>query len=334
MKGIAGECDMRQLMTHDGLALDLLGTPTQACTLVFVNALGISSALAEPLAAAMERVGVSLLTWDRRGLPGAHDLRFREYGLDDQLDDLARLMERVPPGPVILAGWCTGIHTVLAYARQWPQRVQALMLFNSPNFFDSRLSGVAGDAIGKVSRILIEDESKLEFLYRAIFAHNTEQTGARITGLDDAWIRELVEAPFKSGPQALLRYMYLIRSAAQPKVDRPWCAAIRVPTLVVGGRQDTMVSYGDSASLADILPFAQLRILDDWGHYSLFSDTQASVSEVILPFLWTLDAFDGFIREARPPIDTCSAQGAAGAVAGALAAGGADCFDSDDRCDR
>ncbi|NMZ50373.1 alpha/beta fold hydrolase [Pseudomonas poae] len=281
-----------QLITHDGLALEVLRTQAQAGTVVFVNALGIGNAVTLDLAQALQAAGVGFVTWDRRGLPGAYDDRFREYSLDDQVRDLECLMATLDPGPVVIAAWCTGIHTALAYARKWPDRLEALLLFNSPNFFNSRYSGVAGDAIGKVSRILVDDESKLDFMYHTIFANNTEQTATRLTGLADTRIRGLVEAPFKSGPQALLRYMYLIQSAAQPEVDHQWCAPIRVPALVIGGRQDTMVSFQDSLSLGEVLPAAQVRIMDDWGHYTLLSDTQESVSKVMLGFLQTLEAFD------------------------------------------
>lgn len=279
------------LTTHDGLVLEVLSTRSQPCTLVFVNALGIGSAVTAGLAAALQTAGLGFVTWDRRGLPGAYDTRFREYGLADQVSDLEQLFEQLPPGPVVLAAWCTGINTALAFAHKWPGRVQASVLFNSPNFFESRYSGVAGDAIGKVSRILVEDESKLEFLYHTIFASNTEQAGARLTGLRDEHIRGLVEAPFKSGPEALLRYMHLIRGAGEPRVDATWCSAITVPTLVVGGREDSMVAFEDSLSLARILPRGRSRIMDGWGHYNLFTDTQETVTEVILPFLETLDAF-------------------------------------------
>jgi pimeloyl-ACP methyl ester carboxylesterase len=281
-----------QLITHDGLALEVLRTQAQAGTVVFVNALGIGNAVTLDLAQALQAAGVGFVTWDRRGLPGAYDDRFREYSLDDQVRDLECLMATLDPGPVVLAAWCTGIHTALAYARKWPDRLEALLLFNSPNFFNSRYSGVAGDAIGKVSRILVDDESKLDFMYHTIFANNTEQTATRLTGLADTRIRGLVEAPFKSGPQALLRYMYLIQSAALPEVDHQWCAPIRVPALVIGGRQDTMVSFQDSLSLGEVLPAAQVRIMDDWGHYTLLSDTQESVAKVMLGFLQTLEAFD------------------------------------------
>ncbi|MCK3837622.1 MULTISPECIES: alpha/beta fold hydrolase [Pseudomonas] len=281
-----------QLITHDGLSLEVLHTQAPGGTVVFVNALGIGNAVTQGVAQALQAAGIGFVTWERRGLPGAYDDRFREYALDDQVRDLEHLMVMLAPGPVVLAAWCTGIHTALAYARRWPARLEALLLFNSPNFFNSRYSAVAGDAIGKVSRILVEDESKLDFMYHTIFANNTEQTATRLTGLADARIRGLVEAPFKSGPQALLRYMYLIQSAAEPEVDRQWCAPISVPVLVIGGRQDTMVSFQDSLSLGEILPNAQVRIMDDWGHYTLFSDTQESVSKVMLGFLQTLEAFD------------------------------------------
>ncbi len=57
---------------------------------------------------------------------------------------------------------------------------------------------------------------------------------------------------------------------------------IEIPTLVVHGRRDRVVPVGNAEILADRIPGAELRILDDAGH--LYSTEQPDVDEDIARF--------------------------------------------------
>lgn len=275
-----------KVVTHDGLSLDVFATELRHdTTVVFANALGVASTATEPLAAAVFARGMNFVTWNGRGFPGAYDDSFRRYDTSDNARDLASVTAALGLKSFVLAAWCTGIHTALAYATGAGEQVRSLVLFNSPNYSTKRLSGVTGDAIGKVSEILVNDERKLDFFYANIFANNTEEVRTRMTGLPDGPLQRLVQAPFTSGTEALLRYAYLINNTAKLDVSAESCRSITAPALVLGGRLDTMVSYEDSVALAKLLPGCVLKLFDDWNHYTVFSEPELVAESVFVRWL-------------------------------------------------
>jgi pimeloyl-ACP methyl ester carboxylesterase len=296
-----------KLLTHDGLELtafaDVVG---HRPTVVFVNALGIGSEVTVGLSEALQSAGLNFLTWDRRGLPGAYDIRFRDYNLNDQICDTERLIDQFAVEPIILMSWCTGAHTALAFAKKSPERLKALILSNCPNFFGKGSSVTAGDTVGTVARILANDESRLDFLYHSLFAISgsiTEHTSERTKSTR---IHELVEAPFRSGPEAMLRYAYLVLSTTEPRVDAQWFADITVPTLIVGGEKDTIVAPEDSSNLAALLPRSTLRVMKDWDHYELLSNSQEAVNQALIPFLKSVQTLETL--PSKPTVDPRSTE--------------------------
>lgn len=261
-----------KVQTHDGLGLDVFATERRfETTIVFVNALGMTSALVEPLASALFARGLNFVTWNGRGFPGPYDDSFRTYDTNHNVTDLTAVAASLGLSSFVLSAWCTGIHTALAFAAGAPERVRSLLLFNSPNYSGARLSGVTGDAIGKVSDIIVKDERKLDFFYSNIMANSTEEVRARMTGLPSGRMQEMVQAPFSSGKEALLRYAHLLYNSGKFDCAQT-CRSITAPALIIGGRVDTMVSYKDSMDLAQLLPNGVAKIVDAWDHYSVFRE--------------------------------------------------------------
>lgn len=274
-----------KVQTHDGLLLEVFATERRyETTIVFVNALGMSSTLFEPVASALLARGMNFVTWNGRGFPGPYDEFFRNYNTDHNVKDLTAIAASLGLSSFVLSGWCTGIHTALAFAAAAPERVRSLLLFNSPNYSGARLSGVTGDAIGKVSDILVKDERKLDFFYSNILAISTEEVRARMTGLPSGPMQQSVQAPFNSGKEALLRYAHLIYNSAKFDCAQT-CGNITAPALIIGGRADIMVSYTDSIALAQLLPAGAAKVLDDWDHYTVFREPSWTADNVFAAWL-------------------------------------------------
>jgi pimeloyl-ACP methyl ester carboxylesterase len=286
-----------KVIAHDGLSLEVFATELRhETTVVFANALGVASAAVEPLASALFARGMNLVTWNGRGFPGAYDDSFRRYDTVDNAKDLAAVTTRLKLKSFVLAAWCTGVHTALAYTAGAPDRVRSLVLFNSPNFSSKRFSGVTGDAIGKLSEILVNDEKKLDFFYANIFANNTEEAQTRMTGLPSGPLQRVVQAPFTSGKEGLLRYAHLIKNTSKFECTAESCRSITAPALVIGGRRDNMVAYQDSIALAQMLPAGVPKIFEDWDHYTVFSQPE-DVAEVVFA-RWLGDGERGGVDEA------------------------------------
>jgi pimeloyl-ACP methyl ester carboxylesterase len=262
--------------THDGLLLDVYSNDLDAekDTVVFINALGVDSEITRDLSGALVEKGYNFVTWSRRGFPGAYDDRFRDYTVQEQVDDLKVIVSALNLESIILVAWCTGIQIALVAASQYDISIERMIFFNTPNFFNRGAQGLTGDAIGQVCRMLVADEKKLDFLYQNIVAHNTQAVQDKLARVENRRYQQMIQAPFNNGKNAFLRFAHLVNTTHKFKIDRNITQSILCPTLIVGGKKDDMVSWEESVALAELIPNAQYKIFDDWGHYNLFTDAE------------------------------------------------------------
>ena len=84
--------------------------------------------------------------------------------------------------------------------------------------------------------------------------------------LDDAPLTDIVlSMAGRIGRDAFLRQQKAIMTRAD---SRPFLPAIRVPTLVLCGRQDTLTPLARHEEMAAAIPDARLCIVEDCGHLS------------------------------------------------------------------
>lgn len=265
-----------KVMTHDGLHLDVFSNnlDMEKPTVVFINALGVDSEITEDLSNALERNHYNFVTWSRRGFPGVYGEGFRDYSVQDQVEDLKTIVSTLSLSRIVLTAWCTGIQIALVAAAQKAISIERMVFFNAPNFFNKGEQGLTGDTIGLISRMLVADEKKLDFFHQNIVAHNTKAVQDRLARVDNPYYQRLIQAPFTSGKEAFLRFAHLVNTTHNFKINRDITQAIDCPTLIVGGKKDDMVAWQESVFLAELMSNAQYKIFDDWGHYNLFTDAQ------------------------------------------------------------
>lgn len=273
-----------EVKTHDRLLLNVYtnrlvtGNPT----VVFVNALGVDSEITRELAKALEKRECNFVTWSRRGFPGVYDDRFRDYTVQQQVDDLKSVVSALNLESIILAAWCTGIQIALVAASQRAVPIERIVFFNAPNFFARGTQGLTGDTIGQVCRMLVADEKKLDFLHHNIVAHNTQAVQDRLAQVENRQYQQMIQAPFNSGKEAFLRFAHLVNTTHEFKIDHDITRKIQCPTLIVGAKKDDMVSWEESVALAELIPGARCKIFEDWGHYNLFTDAEYVSDNLIL----------------------------------------------------
>jgi pimeloyl-ACP methyl ester carboxylesterase len=174
----------------------------------------------------------------------------------DSLAGLARTVLEAVPGRFLLAGLSLGGYVAMEIMRQAPERVAKLAL------------------IGTNARADTPDQA--EGRRQAAETAKTQGIGPIL----DAMIPRLL-APSRHGDAELVAAVramgervgvagYLRQQAAilgRPD-SRASLAAVRCPTLVIGGRDDAGSPPALHAEMADAIPGARLAIIEDCGHLS------------------------------------------------------------------
>jgi pimeloyl-ACP methyl ester carboxylesterase len=185
---------------------------------------------------------------------------------DDTIVAMARrVLEEAPVRPFALIGHSLGGYIVLEMMRQQPQRVAKLLLMNTqarldpPEVTQRRLATIEMIRQGK-----FEEAMEANF---PMLVHPSR--------VDDETLKERMRLTRQdTGPEVYLRHQAAIMS----RIDsRPSLKDIRVPTLVVSGDADRLISNEYSREMAELIPRAKLEILAQCGHLSPMEQPEALV---------------------------------------------------------
>jgi pimeloyl-ACP methyl ester carboxylesterase len=185
---------------------------------------------------------------------------------DDTIAGMAkRVLEEAPPGPFALIGHSLGGYIVLEMMRQQPQRVAKLLLMNTqartdpPEVTQRRLA-----TIDLIKQGQFEEAMEANF---PLLVHPSR--------IDDEILKERMRLTRQdTGPEVYLRHQAAIMS----RIDsRPSLKDIRVPTLVVSGDADRLISNEYSREMAELIPRAKLEILAQCGHLAPMEQPEALV---------------------------------------------------------
>ncbi|GLZ54478.1 hydrolase [Actinomycetospora sp. NBRC 106378] len=179
--------------------------------------------------------------------------------------------------PAVVVGYDVGITTAVAYAREYPDRVRALVLGNT------LAPSVTVEAV-------LSDEYRPEFWYqdfqqldlavnlidgnpaavRTYLEHFWSHWGGRPEAVVDEQLVEDYARPgaftaslnwYRSGSSSLYTALGLKGvTEFPPPVD--------VPATVVWGAQDPIFPPAFASAVPDLLPRADVRVLDDVGHFT------------------------------------------------------------------
>jgi pimeloyl-ACP methyl ester carboxylesterase len=192
--------------------------------------------------------GAVVIRYDRRGYAKSSGVG-PPFALDNQIDDLATVLERHAPGrPISLAfGHSFGGNVVLGLAARRPDLIERAIVYETPlSWFEWWPSNTAGGAAAQSS----DPEQAAEAFMR------------RLIG-DERWERlpESTRAGRRSEGAAMMGELSDLRRAA------PWQAEhIRCPVLAVGGEHGRAHHQRGMQWLAEMIPTATYVRLDDAGH--------------------------------------------------------------------
>jgi len=193
------------------------------------------------------------------------------YQLQELLTDLDEIVQRLTQ-PVILGGLSLGAKLCLDYALLHPERVRALVLASYPTSGEDpkRKAWSLGFSDAIEQRGL--DEAGAEFVWgeRSRF----DPKGA-------ALIRQGI---LEHAPAALAHISREVLAVSpSPRTLAPKLRELTIPTLIIAGSEDPE-SLGPCRELAELLPNAELHVLEGAGHVVNLAQP-AAFTELLRNFL-------------------------------------------------
>ena len=200
-----------------------------------------------------------------------------DYGDANSITAMAEAALAVAPASYSLAGHSMGGRVALEVVRLAPERVKKIILMDTG--YLPKAAGAAGDAESAGRKALME------------VAH---QQGVRAMARE--WVKGMVhpdhlnDAPLIDAILAMFERKTAERFARQQHAlltrpdSRVQLAALRMPTLLLCGRQDSWANVAQHAAMQVLAPHAQLSVIEDAGHMVLMEQPGATV-QVIAQFL-------------------------------------------------
>jgi pimeloyl-ACP methyl ester carboxylesterase len=195
---------------------------------------------------------LALVTFDPRGVGGSSMVRSEaEFSRDTTTRDAAIVADAVGLPRSVVIGHSGGGAVALAYTLAFPKRVSHLILVSSAAWWSDpsplRTDRVFPETEEEMRRQMREEIDR-SVLHPEVFARAMEELLPRMR--------------FSPG-----RLKWIVTVGAKTYDVRDRLAEIRVPTLIVHGRQDGRVPPERARELHEGIPGSRLRILEDCGHW-------------------------------------------------------------------
>jgi len=177
---------------------------------------------------------------------------------DDWIQTLA---QQLPEEPCLLVGWSLGGMLALELMRQFPQRITALALVSATPCFHRKEDWQAGcdDLAFSVFEAAVSSGSAR--LLNRFFALMLHADGLSRSDYH-ALAKRAVDRECPTSPAGLSDGLQLLA-----RLDsRGSTAGISVPTLVLHGEQDAIVSVESGRWLAESIAGSRIKLFSDCGH--------------------------------------------------------------------
>ena len=200
-----------------------------------------------------------------------------DHGEADNVDQMARQLLDAAPPRFALAGHSMGARVALEVLRQAPARVSRVALLDTG--YLARASGTAGEEETRKRHALL-DVARRDGV-RAM-ARQWVQGMVHPGRLEDATLLEAIVAMFER--KSADTFERQLRALLQRPDASDVLRGIRVPALVMCGRQDSWAPVAQHEAMHALIPGAVLAVTEDAGHMAPM-ERPAAVAEVLQRWL-------------------------------------------------
>lgn len=196
-----------------------------------------------------------------------------DYGDANSITAMAQAALAVAPAHFVLAGHSMGGRVALEVQRLAPGRAQKIILMDTG--YLAKASGAAGEteAAGRMTLVALARQ-------QGVRAMCTEWVKGMVhpERLNDA---PLIEAILRMFERKTAERFARQQEALLTRPDAsPVLAALRVPTLLLCGRQDHWASVAQHTAMQTLTPHAQLSVIEDAGHMVLMERPDTTVQAI------------------------------------------------------
>jgi pimeloyl-ACP methyl ester carboxylesterase len=244
----------------------------QGRVLVLLHAFPFSQPMWARQRDALSSIG-RVITPDLRGFGGTQGFEGTP-SVDRMADDVAALLDGLKiTEPIVLCGLSMGGYVALAFARRHAARLRGLVLADTKAEDD--------DDAGRANR-----ERLIEFATHNPASAVIEQLLPKLVGPQTSSQRPevLVELRQMASTQSTAGMIGALRAMRDRPDSTPSLAAIKVPTLVLVGKDDALTPPDAAQRMASRIPDARLVTLDNAGHISNV-EQPATFNEAVRSFL-------------------------------------------------
>ena len=195
-----------------------------------------------------------------------------------KIDNLIKKINEEIPEKVTIIGWSLGGQIAMKYCLKYPENVKNLVCISTTPCFIKKLGwefGVSINFFSKFKKNLLNNWQKTLRKFFLLQTQKDEDKEITLKRLENDFMDE--QPPTKDGLEKTLEIL--------EKVDiRKDIKNINIPTLIIGGKQDTISDYKASIWMKSKIKESEIFIFDSAGHIP-FINYQRECFQLIKKFI-------------------------------------------------
>jgi 3-oxoadipate enol-lactonase len=200
------------------------------------------------------------------------------YTVDEMADDVLELLDALQiTEPVVVGGLSMGGYVALSIAARHPDRLKALMLMNTRASADLPEAARVREELARQIETSGNTKAVVAVMLPKLFARTTFEHHPEV-------VARMHDRMARTPARAVAGTLRGLAIRPDRTGDLP---GIGVPTLILAGVDDALISVEESESMARLIPGAKLVIIPEAGHMAPLENHHAT-DAAILEFLQSL----------------------------------------------